>query len=227
MGSRNKSKVLTKEQEHTFPDYSLYGIDSVAYGFLTRGCPRHCPFFFLCDKEGLISHKVADLKEFWSGQKEIQILDPNILACADHMDLLRQLADSGAYVEFNQGLDARMLTEDNIDVLKQIKIKRIHFAWDNPRDTKAPKALEMFADKWGIKSTAHDIVVCVLTNYWSTIEEDLMRIYWLRDMGYSPYVMIFDKPHAPRKIRHMQRWVNNRYVFYSVKNFEDYSRLNA
>lgn len=204
------------------PDYSLYNITDKSFGFLTRGCPRHCPFCVVGGKEGLISKKVADLAEFWNGQKEIQILDPNILACDQHMDLLTQLADSGASVEFNQGLDARLLTAENIDLLKRIKVKRIHFAWDNPKDKKVPKALEMFADKWGIKPTDHDVVVYVLTNYWSNLESDLMRVYWLREHGFSPYIMIFDKQNAPKEIRHLQRWVNNRYVFYKTPTFEEY-----
>lgn len=222
-GSGNQD-VLPDEVEHIMPDYSLYGITDTAYGFLTRGCPRHCPFCIVADKEGLISHKVADLKEFWDGQKEIQILDPNILACEDHMDLLTQLEDSGAWVEFNQGLDARKLTAENIEMLRKIKIKRIHFAWDNPRDTNVPKALEMFAGEWGIKPHDRAVVVYVLTNYWSDLESDLMRVYWLRDHGFSPYIMIFDKQNAPQEIRHLQRWVNNRWVFNKVKKFEDYDR---
>ena len=204
------------------PDYSLYNITDKSFGFLTRGCPRHCPFCVVGGKEGLISKKVADLAEFWNGQKEIQILDPNILACDQHMDLLTQLADSGASVEFNQGLDARLLTAENIEMLKRIKVKRIHFAWDNPKDKKVPKALKMFADRYDIKPKQRQIAVYVLVNYWSTLEEDLMRVYWLRDMGFAPYVMIYDKPHAPRKIRHLQRWCNNRIIFYSTKKFEEF-----
>lgn len=227
VGSKNKSKVLSNEQEHMMPDYDLYGIDSVSYGFLTRGCPRHCPFCVVGDKEGLVSRKVANLNEFWNGQKEIQILDPNILACEEHIELLTQLEESNALVEFNQGLDARLLTEENTEILKRIKIKRIHFAWDNPKDKRVPDALEMFADKWGVKQKDHSIVVYVLTNYWSTLEEDLHRIYWLRDRGFSPYVMIYDKQQAPKKIRHLQRWVNNRFVFYSTKTFEEYDCKKA
>lgn len=222
VGSKYKEKVLTEEQEHSFPDYSLYGITEKSFGFLTRGCPRHCPFCVVGDKEGLVSRKVANLDEFWNGQKEIQILDPNILACDQHMELLQQLAESGAWVEFNQGLDARMLTEENIEMLKMIKIKRIHFAWDNPKDKKVPKALEMFADRWGVKPGDHRIVVYVLTNYWSDLESDLMRVYWLKGHGFSPYVMIFDKQNASKQIRHLQRWVNNRYVFYKTPTFEEY-----
>ena len=62
---------LPDEVEHIMPDYSLYGITDKAYGFLTRGCPRHCAFCVVGDKEGLQSKKVADLSEFWSGQENI------------------------------------------------------------------------------------------------------------------------------------------------------------
>lgn len=213
---------LPDEVEHQYPDYSLYGITDTAYGFLTRGCPRHCPFCIVGDKEGLISKKVADLSEFWAGQKNIVLCDPNILACKDHMDLLEQLAQSNANVDFNQGLDARMLTDENIRLLKQIKSKRIHMAWDNPKDKTVPKKLEYFKELYNVSPERRNVAVYVLVNYWSTIEEDLMRIYWLRDMGYAPYVMVYNKPQAPKKIRQLQRWCNNRLIFYSTKRFEEY-----
>ena len=216
------SSKLPDEVEHQFPDYSLYGITDTAYGFLTRGCPRHCPFCIVGDKEGLISRKVADLSEFWAGQKNIVLCDPNILACKDHMDLLEQLAQSKANVDFNQGLDARMLTDENIRLLKKIKSKRIHMAWDNPKDKTVPKKLEQFKELYNVSPERRNVSVYVLVNYWSTIEEDLMRIYWLRDMGYAPYVMVYNKPQAPKQIRQLQRWCNNRLIFYSTKRFEEY-----
>jgi len=64
--------------------------------------------------------------------------------------------------------------------------------------------------------------VYVLTNYGSTHEQDLYRIYTLRDMGYDPYVMVYEKPTAPEETRKMQRWVNNKWLFHSVKDFKDY-----
>ena len=53
--------------------------------------------------------------------------------------------------------------------------------------------------------------------------ENLYRIYTLRDLGYDPYVMVFDRPHAPQEIRHLQRWCNNRLIFKSVPDFHDYN----
>ena len=220
-------KTLPNEIEQMFPDYSLYGITDTAYGFLTRGCPRHCPFCIVGDKEGLVSRKVANLSQFWNGQKNIKLLDPNILASADHIDLLEQLADSKALVDFTQGLDARMLTDENIDVLKRIRIKRIHFAWDNPKDKTVPKALEMFSEKYGVNPKAHNVVVYLLTNYWSTHQQDLERVQWLREHFFVPYVMIYNKPSAPRETRLLQRWVNNKIVFNKVKNFDEFDSKKA
>ncbi len=125
-----KDIPLPPEMEHIMPDYSLYGITDTAYGFLTRGCPNNCGFCHVCAKEGRVSCKVADLSEWWNGQKDIVLCDPNLLACREHMDLIRQLADSGAYVDINQGLDAKLLTPANIEEIKKIRIKEIHFAWD-------------------------------------------------------------------------------------------------
>ena len=219
----DKTDTLPPEIEHIYPDDALYGDTSTAYGFLTRGCPRACPFCIVAWKEGRESRKVADLSEFWSGEKTIKLLDPNLLAASEHMELLGQLAASGAWVDFTQGIDARLLTAENIDLLNACKVKMLHFAWDNPRDEIVPRMLRMFAEK----STVTDYrkrKVYVLTNYWSTHAEDVRRVYWLRDNGYDPYVMIYDKSRAPKETRRLQRWVNNKIIFRSCERFEDYWR---
>lgn len=215
---------LPDEIEHCFPDYSLYPevTKGKAYGFLTRGCPNNCPFCIVCAKEGRKSCKVADLDQWWNGQKNIILQDPNLLACRDHMDLLAQLADSKAWVDMNQGLDARMLTEENIDALNKVKIKRIHFAWDLMERSEAIlKGLNMYLDHGKIKDMSRREVY-VLTNFNTTMEENLYRIYTLRGMRYDPYVMVYDKPNAPKEIRRLQRWCNNKRIFKKCPRFEDY-----
>ena len=216
----NLTKNLPYEIEHIMPDYSRYGITDTAYGFLTRGCPRHCDFCIVGDKEGLRSTKVADLSEWWNGQKYIKLLDPNILACRDRSDLLEQLIESRAYVDFTQGLDIRLTNEQIADQLGRMRVKRIHFAWDNPKQD----LTNFFADfsRWYKRKSSSTKLVYVLTNFNSTMEENLYRIYTLRDLGYDPYVMIYDKPNAPQEIRDMQRWVNNFHIFRKCERFEDY-----
>lgn len=208
--------------EHSYPDYSLYNITDTAYGFLTRGCPRHCPFCIVGDKEGIKSVKVSDLSEFWSGQRNIVLCDPNILACKDREELLLQLVESRASVEFNQGLDARMLDTDTCKLLARIRTKDLHFAWDRYQDGDLilPK-LEMYA-KHGRKHHGQHAVVYTLVNFDTTLQQDLERIYTLRKLGYWAYVMVYDKTHAAPVYKRLQRWVNNRFVFAKCEKFDDY-----
>lgn len=212
---------LPDEVEHIMPDYSLYGIVNKAYGFLTRGCPRGCPFCIVAKKEGRKSIQVADLSEWWNGQREITLLDPNILACNNHMELLLQLADSGARVDFTQGLDARLLTEENIMVLNKIKTKMVHFAWDLMAQSDAVlRGLSLYKQH-GTLDERHTRVY-VLVNFGTSLEEDLYRIYYLRELKFDPYVMIYNKPAAPKEIKRLQRWVNNKFIWRSCEKFEDY-----
>ena len=217
--------TLPYEIEHIYPDYHIYPelTKGMAYGFLTRGCPRGCGFCIVAEKEGRRSYKVADLKEFWRGQKNIVLLDPNILACREHPDLLKQLIDSKACVDFNQGLDIRLTNEENIALINQIKIKEIHFAWDNAKDDLKP-FFERYNTLAKHKPHGRYGTVYCLTNFGSTMEENIYRIYTLRDLGYDPYVMIYDKPNAPKEIKNLQRWVNNKFIFRSCERFEDYKK---
>lgn len=216
---------LPDEIEHIYPDYSIYPelTKDTAYGFLTRGCPRGCKFCIVASKEGRRSVKVADLSEFWRGQKNIVLCDPNILACREHPDLLQQLIDSKACVDFNQGLDIRLTNERNIELINQIKVKNIHFAWDNAKDDLKPY-FERYSALAKHKPHGHFGMVYCLTNFGSTMEENLYRIYTLRDMNFDPYVMVYDKPNAPKEIKQLQRWCNNKFIFRSCERFEDYKR---
>jgi hypothetical protein len=215
---------LPNEIEHIYPDYSIYPelTKDTAYGFLTRGCPRGCEFCIVAGKEGRRSYKVADLSEFWSGQKHIELLDPNLLACKDRFELLDQLIESRAIVNFNQGLDIRFTNQEVAEKLNQIRVKRLHFAWDNPDDDLVPY-FERFTEAYKRKSSSTKVCY-VLTNFNSTMEQNLYRIYTLRDLGYDPYVMVYDKPNAPKEIKQLQRWVNNKFIFRKCERFEDYGK---
>lgn len=216
---------LPNEIEHIYPDYSLYGITDTAYGFCTRGCPRGCSFCIVAKKEGRKSIKVADLSEFWDGQKNIKLLDPNITACKDFPELARQFIDSRAYIDFSQGIDIRTMTEDKAELFKQMKIKAIHFAWDNYSDREIiiPK-LQMFKKITGWNKTK--VSVYVLTNFNTSFEQDLERVYTIREIGFHPDVRIYQKHTLPKghDILKLQRWCNAPWIFYSTNSFEEYRR---
>lgn len=216
---------LPYDIEHIFPDYSLYPefTKDTAYGFLTRGCPRNCAFCHVAEKEGKCSVKVADLSEFWNGQKNIVICDPNLIACKDWKNLLQQLIDSKAYIDINQGVDIRIMTENKAEMLSKLKVRNIHFAWDRYEDKNIilPK-FQMFREisGWSYRK----MTIFILTNFNTTFEQDLERVYTLRDMGYNPYIMVYDKVHTTTKdnVRRLQRWVNNRVIFRSTSTFDEY-----
>ena len=222
---QSKNKNLPAEIEHIYPDYSIYPelTKDTAYGFLTRGCPRGCDFCIVEKKEGRCSVKVADLSEFWRGQKNIVLCDPNILACKDWKDLLQQCIDSRAWIDFNQGLDIRLMTEEKAQMLSSMKIREVHFAWDRyeDKDKILPK-LKLYADVAKLRPHGHNAIVYTLVNFSTTLEQDLERIYTLREMGYWPYVMIYDKAHCDKVYRLLQRWVNMRSVFAKVDRFENF-----
>lgn len=222
----NGGQSLPKEIEHIYPDYSLYPdlCKDTAYGFLTRGCPRGCDFCIVGKKEGRASRKVADLSEFWNGQKNIVLLDPNMFACPEWKDMSQQLIESNAYIDFSQGCDIRVMTDEKAEYLKKMKIKQIHFAWDRyeDKDMIVPK-FRKFKEITGWDK--RKMTVYILCGFNSTFEQDLERVYTLRNLGYSPYVMIYDKYKLKKKdpLKRLQRWVNSRFAFAACERFEDYT----
>ena len=211
---------LSDDAEHIYPDYSLYGVQK-AYGFLTRGCPRGCGFCIVGEKEGRKSFQVSDLSEFWRGQKKIVLLDPNILACPEHPDLLRQLRNSLAGIDFTQGVDARLITEENARLLAQIKKDMLHFAWDHMENENAVmRGLRLY--KRIADPDSRKTIVYILTNYNTTFEEDYYRVRKVIEAGYSPDIRVFNKGTEDALIAFLQRWANNRTIYRTVPDFFNY-----
>jgi len=123
-------------------------------------------------------------------------------------------------VNVNQGFDIRLADEEIAEKLGRMRIKRIHFAWDNPKQD-LTEHFRRFAAAYRRKS-ASTKVVYILVNFNSTMEENLWRIYTVRELGYDPYVMVYDKPNAPKEIKQLQRWANNKFIFRKCASFEEY-----
>ena len=218
---KTKDNELPCEIEHIYRDYSLYPelTKDTAYGFLTRGCPNNCAFCIVSKKEGRISKKVADLSEFWRGQKYIKLLDANLLACKDKQELLQQLIESKSQIDFTQGLDARFITDDVAEMLKQIKTKRVHFAFDFMKYEKAIiEGLRIYKKINPLPD--YKTIVYMLVNFDTTIDEDLYRVKKITELGYIPDIRIYRKPSAPQILKDLQRWCNNRLIFRSCDFME-------
>lgn len=230
---------LPDEVENIYPDYSLYPEytgygqplnKQTAYGFLTRGCPRGCGFCHVSRKEGRCSYKVADLSQFWNGQGTIVLSDPNILACKDSVELLTQLKNSGSLIEFNQGLDARLITEETAALLAKMRLKIPHFAMDTMRSVEpASRGIRLYVDAYK-KERGHwnwrDARVFMITNYDTTHEQDMERIKAIQDLECQPCVMIYNKPSAPTITRRLQRWTQNTYFYSATKSFDEFLERN-
>lgn len=89
---------------------------------------------------------------------------------------------------------------------------------DNPKGDLEGK-FRYFASRYKNKAKG---MVYILTNFGSTMEENLHRIMVTSSLGYDPYVMIYDKPNASKQLKRLQRWCNNKVIFKSCKKFEDY-----
>lgn len=159
------------------------------------------------------------MDDFWNGQKKIVLMDANLLACRERERILKRLAQTRAQVDFSQGLDIR-LTEGIVPLIDAVRTKTLHFAWDNPEQD-LTRYFRDFKEKYH-KKDVRCLSVYVLVNYNSTMEQDLYRIYKLRELGYEPFVMIYDKAHADHELKRMMRWVNNKFVFHQVERFEEY-----
>lgn len=224
---KERDPSLPYEVDHIMPDYSLYGIEDTAYGFLTKGCPRGCDFCHVKGMQGQHTYTVARLTEFWSGQPNIKLLDPNITASLDYEMHMNDLIESRAYVDFTQGLDIRLLTPKKAELLMKVRYKRIHFAWDRPEEDLEGKFREISTVLKGQKrkTLRGKVSAYVLTNFNSTHEQDLHRIQVLRECSIQPYVMIYRKSTAPKETRQLQRWCNP-FIFWKVPTFEEYRSEN-
>jgi len=220
--------TLSSEIEHVMPDYDLYGID-YSLGFTSRGCIRKCPWCIVWRKEGWIREN-ADLKEFLHRHhKKVILLDNNILAAPNCEKVLIDLIAYDVKVNFNQGLDIRLINERNARLLSKVryydwkfKARRLHFGFDLPQmESEVLKGIEILG-KAGIPRS--HLMFYVLVGYNSSYEEDLHRIELLIKEGVKPYVMPFNDTHDSY-YPHLERWVNR--PFYEVVPWEKYNHGNS
>lgn len=209
---------LPEEIEHIKPDYKLYKL-KYSLGFTTRGCIRNCGFCIVRKKEGDIKEH-AEVEEFLNPESNIVVLlDNNFLALPSHIKKLQLFIDKGWIMDFNQGLDIRLINEENAKLLRDVKhLKQIRFSWDLMGYEKKVKEGLKTLFKIGIKP--YRIMVYTLCNFNTFFKEDTYRFEELVNLGLDPFVMIYED--GNKKMRDFARWVNKR--IYKVCDWEDYDR---
>lgn len=167
-------------------DYSIYPEHNSSYGFITRGCPRNCWFCFVPEKEGKLIyyrdwHRIVQ-------HKETYFLDNNFLAYSRHKKILSELIDAKVKCQFNQGLDIRLIDDENAELLSNLHyIKEYIFAFDNSRHEKMINhGVQTFKkyvpNDWRMK-------MFVYTHPKMDIDDVLFRINWCRSRKIFPYLM--------------------------------------
>lgn len=161
---------------------------------------------------------VADLKDFWDGQKVVRLLDDNIMADSDEFCRdCEQLSCAGVHVIW-EALDIRLVTDETARALASVKTaKSIHFAWDgHSQDDAIGRGIETLKRN-GVKP--YRLMFYVLVGFNTSPEYDMHRITTLHKLGANPFVMPFDKS-QPYQI-HLARWCNNKAVF-KTTTFDNY-----
>ena len=122
---------LTEEIDNVFPDYSIYPECDYAIGYITRGCIRNCEWCVVPKKEGYIRPYRKWEELIRPDSNKLVLMDNNILACQYGIEQLESLVGTNIKIDLNQGLDARLVTDDVAKILSRLKwIKYIRFSCD-------------------------------------------------------------------------------------------------
>lgn len=219
------SKVLPSEIDCMVPDYSLYNLDDkTAYGFLTRGCPNKCKWCIVPAKEGKIA-PYMDIEEIAvNNRKNIILMDNNVLASEYGLQQIEKIIRLKLRVDFNQGLDARLVTDEVARLLAKVKwIKRIRFGCDTPGQIAECERATALIDKYGYKGEY--FFYCILLN---DFKESFERINHWRYKGsrFLPHAQPYRDFNNPRQIipqwqNDLAGWADKKQVFRSCE-FRDF-----
>jgi len=213
-GSNDITLRLPKEIEDCGYDYSIYPDCDRSFVWYSRGCVNNCPFCIVRKKEGYIY--TVDPKNLNLNGKYVEVLDNNFFANPEWKSASKHLMSIGQKVKFS-GIDVRTITEEQTMVLSKFRHqKQICIAWDNPRENLCDKIEKMTKI---IKT--YKVICYVLIGYWSTEDEDLMRVMKLKEMGVDAFAMPYNKKDKYQKS--FARWVNHKAIFNSC-TWEDYNR---
>lgn len=228
---------LPEDIDRTQPDYSIYPIvpKDTAYGFLTRGCPNKCPWCVVPKKEGAI-RPYMDVDEIAiEGRTKLVLMDNNILAAGDYaVEQLEKIIARGYRVDFNQAMDARLVTDDFAKLLAKVKWinRRIRFGCDTPGQIKSVEEAMARINAHGFKG---EYFLYTMLN--DDFDECYHRLsyWWKRNREtretHTNYVYPYAQPYRdpnkrshdiPQWQRDMATWVNKHMIF-QMTDFDNFS----
>lgn len=218
-------KMLPEGIDSCTPDYSLYPAINrrTAYGFLTRGCPNRCKWCVVPLKEGNI-RPYMDVDDIAvDGRNRLVLMDNNVLACDYGLQQIEKIVCKGYHVDFNQGLDARLVTEEVAQLLACVKwIKRIRFGCDTYQQiAECERAIDLI-QQHGYKGEF--FLYCILND---NIQESYYRVsFWKKYKKVlphaQPYRSLTDRRHViPQWQADLAHWADRKEI-YRTCDFYDF-----
>lgn len=191
----------------------------INYGFTVRGCTRHCPWC-LAERDVRI---VGDIYDLWDGRSDcLTLFDDNVLAVPDHFEhICSQVSREGLTVDFNQGLDIRLVTARVIRSLNTVRMRRLRFSFDSPGLEDIVRAKVPL-----LRCVKRDPFCYVLVGFDTTFEEDLYRLAVLKELGCRPYVMRHENTPKERRYMRLAQWVNQIWTFQKY-DFDAFRRVKG
>lgn len=217
---------LPEEMEFVTPDYSIYPDidDKTAYGFLTRGCPNKCKWCVVPRKEGPVRPYMDVDDVATDGRNKLVLMDNNILACEYGLQQIAKIADRGYRVDFNQALDARLVTEDVAKLLARVRwLNQIRLGCDTPKQVGECEAAMRMIDYYRGKPAWY----LMYTMIGSDFDEAVSRLsHWKPFKRVRIVAQPFRDVDNPKQIipkwqKDLARWAMRR-EFYAVCDFKDF-----
>lgn len=220
-GYKLYDKVLPKEVDRTFPDYTIYPQYDFAIGFLTRGCIRKCPWCVVPKKEGALKPYCDWRSIKRADSNKIVFMDNNVLASEYGIEQMKSMVGQDVKIDFNQGLDARLITDEIAELLSRLKwISTIRLACDTSQMIPIVEKAVQKLGKYGVKP--YRIFVYTLIQ---DIDEAYQRIKALDKLGVKPFAQPyrdFETNYVNPEHKHLARWCNHKATHYSIP-FEEYT----
>ena len=221
-GTGYNYEKLTEEVDKICPDYSLYPEFVQAYGFLTRGCPNKCSWCIVPEKEGKI-RPYMDVEEFLDGRKEVVLMDNNVLASDFGLMQIEKCIKLNLKVDFNQGLDARIIAND-LEIVKLLAKVRwkpcVRLACDSQNTKVYLRRAVTLLRKYGCTPKQYFVYV-LLTEF----EDSYNRINFCKELKLDAFAQPFrdftQEQNIPQWQKDMARYTNRKQL-YRTMDFKDY-----
>lgn len=202
---------LVKEAENLLPAYDLVPQWHWSILFASRGCPNRCAFCAVPRLEGGLNSCKDSIRHLvYPGHDRLILWDNNILASPSWQSIVSEAMELGIGVDYNQGLDAMLVTPTVAETLSKLKMPCVRIAYDSKAKGKHVKnAIELITSK-GIRG--REVFVYVLYNFKDTPDDFFARARDVLMWGAVVFPMRFEPLDSMARNKYISpRWNKDRF----------------